>query len=84
MVKFKLGQIAESIADFHTAEKLDSRIIPYLWQRRLSYYYAARFSEKAKQLEIDLRVNGKDVEETVESGAAAAKNSLLAVKNDAR
>jgi hypothetical protein len=41
MVKFKLGQIAEFFAEFDTAEKLDSRIIPYLWQRGLSYYYAA-------------------------------------------
>jgi len=46
----------------------------------------------AKQFKIDLTVNGKDLEETVwrylciakESGAALAKNSLLAVKNDAR
>jgi hypothetical protein len=46
----------------------------------------------AKQFKIDLTVNGKDLEETVwrylciakESGAAIAKNSLLAVKNDAR
>ena len=43
------------------------------------------------QFKIDLTVNGKDLEETVErylclakeSGAAIAKNSLLAVKNDA-
>lgn len=41
IVKFKLGQIAEFFAEFGTAEKLDSRIIPYLWQRGLSYYYAA-------------------------------------------
>jgi len=45
----------------------------------------------AKQFKIDLTVKGKDLEETVwrylciakESGAALAKNSLLAVKNDA-
>jgi hypothetical protein len=49
-------------------------------------------AEKAKQFKIDLTVNGKDLEETIwrylciakESGAALAKNSLLAVKNDAR
>ena len=65
MVKFKLGQIAEFFAEFDTAKKLDSRIIPYLWQRGLSYYYAARFAEGGKQFETDLTVNGKDVEETV-------------------
>ena len=90
MVKFKLGQIAEFFAEFDTAEKLDSCIIPYLWQRGPSYYYVAWLAEKAKQFKIDLTVNGKDLEETVwrylciakESGAALAKNSLLAVKND--
>ena len=43
------------------------------------------------QFKMDLTVNGKDLEETAwrylclakESGAAIAKNSLLAVKNDA-
>ncbi|MEP6541008.1 hypothetical protein NDI47_02285 [Microcoleus vaginatus GB1-A2] len=65
MVKFKLRQIAESIADSDTAEKLDWRIIPYLWQGGLSYYYPARLAEGGKQFEIDLTVNGKDVQETV-------------------
>jgi hypothetical protein len=45
----------------------------------------------AKQFKINLTVNDKDLEETVwrylciakESGAAIAKNSLLAVKNGA-
>jgi hypothetical protein len=41
MVKYKLGRITEFFAEFDTAEKLDSRIKPYLWQRGLSCYYAA-------------------------------------------
>lgn len=92
MVYFQLGKIEESITDFDTAEKLDSRIIPYLWQRGLSYYYAERFAEGAKQFEIDLTVNAQDVEETVWrylciaklSGVEEARNSLLPVKNDPR
>jgi tetratricopeptide (TPR) repeat protein len=92
MVYFKLGKIAESIQDFDHAEKLDIQITPYLWQRGLSYYYAERFAEGAKQFEIDLTVNGQDVEETVWrylciarlSGAIEARNSLLPVKNDPR
>jgi len=40
-VKFKLEKIAEFFAEFDTAGQLDSRIIPYLRQRGLSYYYAA-------------------------------------------
>ncbi|MBK1987134.1 hypothetical protein A0J48_006210 [Sphaerospermopsis aphanizomenoides BCCUSP55] len=92
MVYFKLAKIAESIQDFDTAEKLDARLTPYLWQRGLSYYYAERFAEGAKQFEIDLTVNAQDVEETVWrylcmarlEGATEARNSLLPVKNDPR
>jgi tetratricopeptide (TPR) repeat protein len=92
MVHFKLGKITESIQDFDQAEKLDIQITPYLWQRGLSYYYAERFAEGAKQLEIDLTVNAQDVEETVWrylciarlSGVTEARNSLLPVKNDPR
>lgn len=92
MVYFKLGKITESIQDFDQAEKLDIQITPYLWQRGLSYYYAERFAEGAKQFEIDLTVNAQDVEETVWrylciarlSGVTEARNSLLSVKNDPR
>jgi tetratricopeptide (TPR) repeat protein len=92
MVYFQLAKIEESIQDFDTAEKLDARITPYLWQRGLSYYYAERFAEGAKQFEIDLTVNAQDVEETVWrylciarlSGVEEARNSLLPVKNDPR
>jgi tetratricopeptide (TPR) repeat protein len=92
MVYFKLGKITESIQDFDHAEKLDIQITPYLWQRGLSYYYAERFAEGAKQFETDLTVNAQDVEETVWrylciarlSGVTEARNSLLPVKNDPR
>ncbi|MEA5578998.1 hypothetical protein [Anabaena sp. UHCC 0451] len=92
MVYFQLAKIQESIQDFDTAEKLDSKLTPYLWQRGLSYYYAERFAEGAKQFEIDLTVNAQDVEETVWrylciarlSGVIEARNSLLPVKNDPR
>jgi tetratricopeptide (TPR) repeat protein len=92
MVKFQLAKIDESIQDFDMAEKLDNRLTPYLWQRGLSYYYAGRFAEGAKQFEIDLTVNTQDVEETVWrylciariSGVEEAHNSLLTVKNDPR
>lgn len=92
MVRFKLGQITESIQDFDQAEALDLRLTPYLWQRGLSYYYANRFVDGAKQFEIDLTVNSQDVEETVwrylcmaqVQGAAAARNALLPVKRDPR
>ncbi|HAZ44780.1 MAG TPA: hypothetical protein DDW76_22250 [Cyanobacteria bacterium UBA11369] len=92
MVRFKLAQINESIADFDTAEQLDGRLTPYLWQRGLSYYYSGRFEAGAKQFEIDLTVNAQDVEETVWRylcqarliGASDARKQLLVVKNDPR
>jgi tetratricopeptide (TPR) repeat protein len=92
MVYFQLAKIDESIQDFDTAEKLDARLKPYLWQRGLSYYYAERFAEGAQQFEIDLTVNAQDVEETVWRylciarflGVTEARNSLLPVKNDPR
>ncbi|MBD2129457.1 hypothetical protein NDI39_10970 [Microcoleus sp. ZQ-A2] len=92
MVNFKLTKIAESIADFDQAEALEPRLLPYLWQRGLSYYYAERFEEGAKQFEVDLTVNAQDVEETVWrylciaqlKGVTEARNSLLVVKNDPR
>ncbi|MFB2920418.1 tetratricopeptide repeat protein [Aerosakkonema funiforme] len=92
MANFKLAEIDRSIQDFDTAEKLDPSVAPYLWQRGLSFYYAERFVEGANQFELDLTVNSQDVEETVWrylciarwSGAIAARNSLLVVKNDPR
>ncbi|MGE5656711.1 MAG: tetratricopeptide repeat protein [Actinomycetota bacterium] len=92
MTYFKLAKIAEAIADFDTAEQLDPRLTPYLWQRGLAYYYAGRFSEGAKQFELDLTVNGQDVEETVwrylciaqQFGVTEAQTSLLPVRNDSR
>ncbi|AFZ56336.1 tetratricopeptide repeat protein [Anabaena sp. PCC 7938] len=90
MFYFKLGKTEESIQDFDTAEKLDSKITLYLWQRGLSYYYVERFADGAKQFEINLTVNAQDVEETVWRylciarylGLSEARNSLLTVKND--
>jgi tetratricopeptide (TPR) repeat protein len=92
MVHFKLGNIAEAIGDFDRAEHLNPALTPYLWQRGLAYYYAGRFAEGARQFEVDLTVNGHDVEETVwrylcqaqVQGASAARAGLLPVRHDTR
>ncbi|ADI64946.1 hypothetical protein [Trichormus azollae] len=92
MVYFQLAKIQESIEDFHTAEKLDARLTPYLWQRGLYYYNAEIFAEGAKQFEIDLTVNAQDLEGTVWrylytsqlSSVTELRNYLLPVKNDPR
>ena len=92
MTYFKLGHIAEAIADFDRAEHLNPALTPSLWQRGLAYYYAQRFADGAKQFEVDLTVNKHDVEETVWrylcqaqlQGTQVARASLLPVRHDAR
>ena len=92
MTYFKLGHIAEAIADFDRAEHLNPALTPYLWQRGLAYYYARRFADGAKQFEADLTVNKHDVEETVWrylcqaqlQSAQVAREGLLPVQNDSR
>ena len=92
MTYFKLGYIAEAIADFDRAEHLNPALTPYLWQRGLAYYYADRFADGANQFEVDLTVNKHDVEETVWrylcqaqlQGTQVARACLLPVRNDAR
>jgi lipoprotein NlpI len=92
MAYFKLGCMAAAIDDFDRAERLDPALTPYLWQRGLAYYYAGRFADGARQFEVDLTVNGHDVEETVwrflcqaqVQGAPAARAGLLPVKHDPR
>lgn len=92
MAYFKLGCIAAALGDFDRAEHLNPALTPYLWQRGLAYYYADRFADGARQFEVDLTVNGHDVEETVWrylcqaqlQGTPAARAGLLPVRHDAR
>ena len=92
MVSFKLGDIAPAIADFDRAEHLNPTLTPALWQRGIAYYYAGRFEEGARQFEVDLSVNGHDVEETVwrylcqaqAQGMSVARASLFPVRHDPR
>ena len=92
MVNFQLAKIPESIADFDRAEVIEPKITPYLWQRGLSYYYAQRYNEAAKQFLIDLKVNRQDIEETIwqylclarDLGQKEAKNCLDIKLQDSR
>ena len=92
MISFQLGEMTASIDDFDRAEHLNPALTPYLWQRGIAYYYAERFEDGARQFEVDLTVNGHDVEETVwrylcqaqVQGVQAARDSLLPVRDDAR
>jgi tetratricopeptide (TPR) repeat protein len=92
MVSFKLGEMTPAIADFDRAEHLNPALTPSLWQRGIAYYYHGRFEEGARQFEIDLTVNGHDVEETVwrflcqaqTQGVPAARAGLFPVRQDPR
>lgn len=65
MKRFVEGNVAESLEDFDKALKLDPSQEPYLWQRGLSLYYAARFQEGAQQFQDDVAVNPNDTEEAI-------------------
>jgi len=92
MASFQLGHVEAAIDDFDRAEHLNPALTPYLWQRGIAYYYAERFAAGARQFEVDLSINGYDVEETVWRylcqaqllGAAAARQALAPVGDDSR
>ncbi len=92
MAHFKLGHIREAIQDFDQAEQLNPQLTPYLWQRGLAYYYGDRYEDGAAQFELDLTVNGQDIEETIwrflciahSRGMAEAQATLLPPGQDPR
>lgn len=65
MQYFKQGDVGGSIELFDRAEKVDSSLRPFLWQRGISYYYADRFKDGSDQFRYDVKVNPLDVEEIV-------------------
>ncbi len=89
---FKLGRIAESIADFDKAIELSPASEPHHWQRGISYYYAGRFKEGREQFERHQTVNPNDVENGVwhflcatrELGLEEARKRLLPISGDSR
>jgi lipoprotein NlpI len=91
--KFKLGQIQESIDDFNAYLKANPKAEPAHWRRGISFYYAGKYAEGAKQFD-DGRVEfGADVENVFwhylcnarKDGVEAARKNLLALTGrDAR
>jgi lipoprotein NlpI len=92
MASFQLGHVEAAIDDFDRAEPLNPALTPYFWQRGIAYYYAERFADGARQFEVDLSVNGSNVEETVWrylcqaqlDGAVTARQALARVGGDSR
>jgi lipoprotein NlpI len=58
----QLGHIAEALADFDEAIKLEPRRGPGHWQRGIACYYAGQFEAGAKQFEAYQTVDAADVE----------------------
>jgi len=90
--QFKLGRFKESCADFDKFLQFMPKKAPHHWQRGISCYYAGRYDDGRKQFELHQTVNPNDVENAAwhflcvarSAGLAAARASLLPIKNDAR
>lgn len=89
---FRQGRIAESIAAFDRAIRIDPRLEPHHWQRGISFYYAGRYEDGRKQFELHQTVNPNDVENAVwrylcmarAGKLREARESLLPIEHDAR
>ena len=91
-VNFKSSRFKESVSDFDRVIQLDPAQAPHHWQRGISLYYAARFTDGRKQFELHQSVNPDDVENAVwhflcaagERGVTNARNSMIRVGTDGR
>jgi lipoprotein NlpI len=90
--RFKLGQIRESIADFDRYLELKPQETPGHWKRGISYYYAGRYEEGARQFEGYEKIDTNDVENAVwrylcmarQSGVEKARAAMLKIGKDPR
>jgi lipoprotein NlpI len=86
--RFKLGQIDESIADFNTYIKAVPQAEPAHWRRGISFYYAGKYEEGAKQFFDGQGEYGADVENVFwhflcnarKHGIEKARKELLTLK----
>jgi lipoprotein NlpI len=91
-LRFFLGDIAGSLEDFDRAIELKPEVMPYLWQRGISLYYAGRYREGREQFEVHQEVNRHDVENAAwhflcharEGGLEAAAAALIPIAGDSR
>jgi lipoprotein NlpI len=85
--RFKLGMIDESIADFNAYLKAFPKEEPAHWRRGISFYYAGKFKEGAKQFFDGQAAFGADVENVFwhflcnarKDGIEKAKKDLIAL-----
>jgi lipoprotein NlpI len=83
--KFKLGKIQESIDDFNAFLKANPKAGPAHWRRGISFYYAGKYAEGAKQFDDGRAEFGADVENAFwhylctarKDGLEAARKNLI-------
>jgi lipoprotein NlpI len=83
--KFKLGKVQESIDDFNAYLKANPKAEPAHWRRGISFYYAGKYAEGARQFDIGRAEFGADVENAFwhylctarKDGVEAARKNLL-------
>lgn len=86
--RFKLGQIDESLADFNAYIKAVPQAEPAHWRRGISFYYAGKYEEGAKQFFDGQGEYGADVENVFwhflcnarKHGIEKARKDLLTLK----
>ena len=91
---FRAGNIKESVTDFETFIRVDPdpRSAAHHWQLGISYYYAGRYADGAKQFELHQTVNPQDVENAVwhficvarKDGLEKARLGLIPISSDYR
>ena len=62
VAQFSAGNVVESAATFDNLVRLEPAYAPFLWQRGIALYYAARYADCRAQFESHRTVNPSDVE----------------------
>ena len=91
-IRFRLGRVESSVADFDRAVELTPKLGPLNWQRGIALYYVGRFADARKQFELHRTVNPDDVENAAwhflcaarEQGIEKARAGLMPIRGDTR
>jgi lipoprotein NlpI len=89
---FRMGKIAESIADFDKYVEQEPQANNRLWERGISYYYAGEFEKGARQFDDYQKFHDQDAENSAwrylcvarASGVEKARQTLLPIMHDPR
>lgn len=89
---FRAGKVAESVADFEKYVDLKPNAKPQQWELGISYYYAGKYEEGAKQFQLYQTFHDQDVENSVwrylcvarQENVETARANMLKIENDPR